>query len=137
MPNDKNQEPVAIIYNGEEIMVSPEVADYLEDCRRDLHRQLMKKQRNHAAIRCEEYLIEEFMADKPTGFEDELILRLEKERLSEVIALLPEIQRRRVTAYYYEGLTYREIAAREGVNHTKITKSVNAALKKLKSFLEA
>ena len=57
------------------------------------------------------------MAVVPVGFEDELILRLEMEQLPKVISLLPEVQRRRLTAYFYEGLTYREIAAREGVDH--------------------
>ena len=131
--NDK-QEFVEIIYNGEKIMVSHEVADYLEDCRRDMHRQLMKKLRNQAAINCDEDFIEGLMAISPRGFEDELILRLEKEQLPKLITLLPEIQRRRLTAYYYEGLTYQEIGIREGVSHVVVIRSVKRAVKRLKKY---
>jgi RNA polymerase sigma-70 factor (ECF subfamily) len=137
MSSSEKQELIAIEYNGEEVMVSQEVADFLDDCRRDAHRQYKQDLRNRSGMRCEEYLIEDLMAHKPTGFEDELIRRLDIERLPEALAALSEIQRRRVTAYYYEGLSYREIAVREGVNHTKIAKSIDAALKKLKSFYEA
>lgn len=136
MSKNERQETIAIIYNGAEIMVSQEVADYLEDCKRDAHRQAMKKSRNQSAIRCEEYSIEEFMAIQPVSFEDELIARLEQERLPKLIAMLPEIQRRRVTAYFYEGLTYQQIAAREGVHHMAVLRSVELALKKLKTFFE-
>jgi len=88
---------VEITYKGEKIMVSQEVADYLEDCRRDMHRQLMKKVRNQAAVKCEEGFVEELMMLPPVGFEDELLSRLEQERLPGLIALLPELQRRRLS----------------------------------------
>jgi RNA polymerase sigma-70 factor (ECF subfamily) len=77
------------------------------------------------------------MRESPRGFEDELIDKLTMEELPDALAKLPEIQRRRVRAYYYEGLTYREIAAREGVNHTKIAKSVDATLGNLKKYFGA
>ena len=129
-----NDKQIEIIYNGEKIMVSRDVADYLEDCRRDMHRQLMKKQRNQAAIRCDEGFIEELMAVQPTGFEDALIHRLEQEELLGLIKVLPEIQRRRLVAYYFEELTYKEISAREGVDHRAVMRSVESAIKKLKKY---
>ena len=133
---DKNDEQrfIAITYNGERIMVSGEVADYLEDCRRDMSRQIKQKQRNQATIKCEDDFVEELMAVPPMSFEDELISRLEQERLPKLIILLPETQRRRLTAYFYEELTYQEIAVREGVNHRAIMRSVESALKKLKKY---
>ena len=134
MSENSKQGLVEITYNGEKITVSQEVADYLEDCRRDAHRQLMKKSRNHAAIKCEENFVEGLMAAPPIGFEDELIMRLEQERLPELIALLPEIQRCRLVAYYYEGLTFREIATIEGVHFSAVKRSVELALKNLKNY---
>ena len=134
MSEKSKQALVEITYNGEKIMVSQEVADYLEDCRRDAHRQLMKKSRNQAAVKCEEDFVEGLMAVPPIGFEDELIMRLEQEQLPGLIALLPETQRRRLTAYYYEGVTYQEIAKHEGVHHSAIMRSVEAALKNLKKY---
>jgi len=130
------QELVEILYNGETVLVSQEVADYLEDCRRDIHRQFMKRQRNLAAVRCEDDFVEELMATPPESFEDELMARLDQERLPGFIAQLPEIQRRRLRAYFYEGLTYQEIAAREGVDHRAVMRSVSSAIKKLKKYFE-
>ena len=135
MSNDNSEQLVAIFYNGTKIMVSRKVADYLEECKRDAHAQFMKRYRNQSAIRCEEGLIEELMAIQPAGFEDELIERMEQERLPELIANLPEVQRRRLTAYFYDGLTYQEIAAREGVHHSAIIRSVELAIKNLKKVL--
>ncbi|MCL1843398.1 MAG: hypothetical protein FWF79_06260 [Defluviitaleaceae bacterium] len=125
---------VEIVYRGQRIKVTKEVADYLEECRRDMHRQSKKKKRNQDGTQCEEDYIEELMAIKPTGFEDELIWRLEQERLPGLIALLPEVQRRRLTAYYYEGLTYHEIGKRENVHHSAVIRSVDLALKNLKKY---
>ena len=128
------QEIVEIVYKGERIAVTKEVADYLEDCRRDTKRQAEKVRRNHAAVQCEEDFVEELMAAPPIGFEDELIWRLEQERLPGLISKLPEVQQRRLIAYFYEGLTYQEIGEREGVHHSAIMRSVELALKNLKKY---
>ena len=48
---------------------------------------------------------------------------------------LTEVQRRRYLLCVVDGLTTREIAAMEGVGHTKIQKSLDAAEKKIKKFL--
>ena len=40
------QELVEIVYKGEKIVVTKEVADYLEDCRRDKQRQAASKRRH-------------------------------------------------------------------------------------------
>jgi len=134
MSEKDKQELVEITYNGEKTMVSQEVADYLEDCRRDAHRQLMKKSRNQAAIQCEENFVEGLMKEPPNCFVDELLSRMDEERLPELIAKLPEIQRRRLMAYFYEGLTFREIGTREGVDHRAINRSVDSAVKALKKY---
>ena len=49
---------------------------------------------------------------------------------------LTETQKRRVKAVFFENKTLREVADEEGVNFSKIDKSVKQALKKLKKFLE-
>jgi len=132
MSNDNKQGLVEITYNSEKIMVSQEVADYLEDCRRDMHRQLKKKQRNQDNIQWTDGIIEALMSVPPVGFEDEVIEQLEQERLQELIGILPETQRRRLKAYYYDELTYREIGSSEGVHFSAVKRSVELALKNLK-----
>lgn len=50
---------------------------------------------------------------------------------------LTEVQRRRYLMYRIDELTTREIAEKEGVNQSKIVKSLAAAKKKIKKFLES
>ena len=58
---------------------------------------------------------------------------MRNEQLREAIAALPEIQRRRLVMYYFDGLTYEEIAERERCTHPAVIKSVKAAISKLKN----
>ena len=51
-----------------------------------------------------------------------------------VLGKLTEVQRRRFVMYKVNGLTMREIAEIEGVGHTKIQKSLEAAEKKIKKL---
>lgn len=54
-------------------------------------------------------------------------------RLHAAIGSLPEVQRRRVTLYFFEEYTYEEIAAMEGCTKRAVKFSVDLALQKLKS----
>lgn len=67
--------------------------------------------------------------------EEVVTLRDENERLHKAIAMLPEKQRKRLTLYYFRGLTYEQIAEMEGCKHPAIMKSVSAAIAKLKKIL--
>jgi RNA polymerase sigma factor (sigma-70 family) len=78
--------------------------------------------------------------------EDELITDIEEQEERErkarrrelglrAFGELTEVQRRRYQMYHVEGLTMRQIADLEGVNHSKIQDSLNAADKKIKKFL--
>ena len=53
--------------------------------------------------------------DKPESVEDAVIRKLEYERLYQAISQLSDTQRRRLILYYFKGLTYKQIAKREGV----------------------
>lgn len=57
------------------------------------------------------------------------------EQLRRAIADLPEVQRRRLVMYYFDSLTYEEIAEKEGCTHPAVIKSVKTALSKLKKIL--
>ena len=59
---------------------------------------------------------------------------MRNEQLRRAIAALPEIQRRRLVMYYFDGLTYEEIAERERCTHPAVIKSVKAAISKLKKY---
>lgn len=59
---------------------------------------------------------------------------LQYEQLHNAILELPETQRRRLILYYFQGLTYEQIAEMEGCTHPAIIKSVSSALEKIKKF---
>ena len=67
--------------------------------------------------------------------EEAIFQRVEIETLHQAIAQLPEKQRRRLILYYFDGLTYEQIAAIEGCAFQVAAKSVRAAEKNLKKFL--
>ena len=68
--------------------------------------------------------------------EDIVIRNLQNEKVHRAIDMLTEVQRRRVKMYFFDGMTYEEIAAKEKCKHPAVVKSVKAALEKLKNFLE-
>ena len=68
--------------------------------------------------------------------EDIVIRNLQNEKVHRAIDMLPEVQRRRVKMYFFDGMTYEEIAAKEKCKHPAVVKSVKAALEKFKNFLE-
>ena len=66
---------------------------------------------------------------------EQLCLEEEKQYIKKAIDKLTDIQKRRIVAYYFEDKSIREIATAEGVNFSKVDRSINLALKKLKIFL--
>lgn len=73
---------------------------------------------------------------KEESLEEQVLKKLEMERLHRAISQLPEIQRRRIIFYYFENLTYEQIAMLEGCTITPIKNSIDKALKNLKKILE-
>jgi RNA polymerase sigma factor (sigma-70 family) len=67
---------------------------------------------------------------------DTLIDETDNSRILEMFSCLTETQKRRFVAHYIDGKTFRAIASEEGVNHTKIQKSIEQARKKLKKFFK-
>ena len=61
--------------------------------------------------------------------------RLESQRLHKAISALTETQQRRVFLYFWEELTYEQIAQVEGCTVMPVKRSIDAALKKLKEIL--
>ena len=69
------------------------------------------------------------------NLEDDFLYMEEIEELRKAIQLLTPTQRERLIKYFFEGKSSREIAKEEGVNYSKIDKSIAAAIKNLKKFL--
>lgn len=66
---------------------------------------------------------------------EEVIFRIQAEELREAIWDLDEIQRRRLTKFFFAQKSIREIAKEEGVHHSAVSKSIRAAIKKLKQYM--
>lgn len=73
------------------------------------------------------------------AYEDtaDLLERMERNaQLHKAIGKLTEVQRRRLSLYYFEGLTYSQIAKLEGVSHRAVIYSIEQALKQLKTLCQ-
>ena len=66
--------------------------------------------------------------------EESALQSMEYAQLHRAISELPEIQKRRLILYYFQGLTYEQIAGMEGCTFQAVAKSVAAAEKRLKKF---
>ena len=69
---------------------------------------------------------------KEESVEETVLRSIEYERLHRAISELPETQRRRLILYYFEGLTYEQIARMEGCTIMPVKRSIDSAIKKLK-----
>lgn len=91
------------------------------------------RHQEHLAL--SESKINERVYETPQSVEDIVIKNLENELLKKAISKLPKVQRKRLTLYYFEGMTYEQIAKIEGCTYQAVQLSVREALKKLKKAL--
>lgn len=68
----------------------------------------------------------------PEEPEEQVLRKLTYQQLHSAISDLPDIQRRRVSLYFFEGYTYEQIARMEGCTKRAVKFSVDHALKKLR-----
>lgn len=67
---------------------------------------------------------------------EEIVLRnIQNEKVHRAIEQLPEVQKRRIEMYFFDEMTYEEIAVREKCKHPAVVKSVKIALEKMKRIL--
>jgi RNA polymerase sigma factor (sigma-70 family) len=71
---------------------------------------------------------------RPATVEESALQSMEYAQLHRAISELPEIQKRRLILYYFQGLTYEQIAGMEGCTFQAVAKSVAAAEKRLKNI---
>ncbi|RGC88117.1 sigma-70 family RNA polymerase sigma factor [Thomasclavelia ramosa] len=64
-------------------------------------------------------------------FENEI-----KSILYSAIEKLPKMQAERIILYYFQGMSYKEIAKIQNVHRTAVSKSIAIGLKNLKNILE-
>lgn len=67
--------------------------------------------------------------------EDMIFQMLDNQKIHKAIATLPDVQRRRVQMYFFDGMTLEDIAVSEGCKYQQIQKSIERAKNKIKKFL--
>ena len=70
----------------------------------------------------------------PEPLEDQVYRKLLYQKLHKAILTLPEIQRRRLWLYFFDGYTFEQISEMEGCTKRAVKFSVDIALEKLKDF---
>ncbi len=116
-----------------EVEVADDVGTFILDSRRK-ERALAERERYHCPYSYDAILYEgeEYAAPETPASTYE---KAERNKLLHTsMETLTETQRRRLLMFA-DGLSYREIARREGVSdHKKVIKSINAAREKIKKF---
>ena len=73
---------------------------------------------------------------RPATVEESALQSMEYAQLHRAISGLPEIQKRRLILYYFQGLTYEQIAEMEDCTKRAVKFSVDIAVEKLKKFFK-
>ncbi len=114
--------------NGEssEVEVNEEIGTFILDSRRK-EENLGRKERYHCySMDAADYEGSDYAG--PCTPETALELEADTQRIAEIMAVMPDVQKRRLLLYA-EGRTLREIARMEGVDHKAVKKSIEAARK--------
>lgn len=119
-----------------------EVQDEIAELLRSL------KRRDHADYERRRAYKAYYSLDAEDGIEKNAVLlvlspeevyerKLSKQELYAAISSLPEKQAKRLYAYFFLNMSTAQIARSEGVSKSRISRSINQALKNMEKFLKA
>lgn len=94
-----------------------------------------KVSRYHEHFNLSEETINNRAFNKSELLEDVVMLTSQSYELYSAISQLSNIQQRRLILYYFEDLTYEQIAESEGCSFQAVAKSISIAEKRLKKIL--
>lgn len=116
--------------------VSEEVYEALANTfRKEAHAEEMRDLRHVTKDGYVEGDTEDLLMEVEESVEDYVIRQLEIKQLQKAMQQLTENQKERLQLYFFEGLTYRQIGERLGVDEKAVRNSISAALKKIKKIL--
>lgn len=116
-----------------ELEVDEEIGAFILDSRR-LEHNLAEKERYHCPYSYDAIEFEGIEYADPQKPDDLVLRGKENERIQNALSKLTEVQRKRLLMLA-DGLSIREIARREKVDHRAVRESIEAARKKfLKNF---
>lgn len=116
--------------------VSEEVYEALANTfRKEAHAEEMRDLRHVTKDGYVEGDTEDLLMEVEESVEDYVIRQLEIKQLQKAMQQLTKNQKERLQLYFFEGLTYRQIGERLGVDEKAVRNSISAALKKIKKIL--
>ena len=126
-------------YRGETpVEVPDEVVEVLKTWRNKEQAQVRRRYRNNAYFSLDQGDMLDNNIVYSAYSPDELYERkLSREQLHRALAQLPDMQAKRITAYYFFGMKIIEIARAEGVGHAAVTKSIQRGMKTLKRIIQS
>ena len=117
--------------------VTKEVYEALtETFRKEAHAHEMRDLRHVTKEGYTEGETEDLAFDSGESLEDMVIRQMELETLQKAMQSLTEVQRERLHLYFFEGLTYRQIAEKKGIGEKNVRESITSAIKKIKKFFD-
>ena len=117
--------------------VTKEVYEALtETFRKEAHAQEMRDLRHVTKEGYTEGETEDLAFDSGESLEDMVIRQMELETLQKAMQSLTEVQRERLHLYFFEGLTYRQIAEKKRIGEKNVRESITGAIKKIKKFFD-
>lgn len=117
--------------------VTKEVYEALtETFRKEAHAQEMRDLRHVTKEGYTEGETEDLAFDSGESLEDMVIRQMEMETLQKAMQSLTEAQRERLHLYFFEGLTYRQIAEKKGIGEKNVRESITGAIKKIKKYFD-
>lgn len=115
--------------------VTKEVYEALtETFRKEAHAQEMRDLRHVTREGYTEGETEDLAFDSGESLEDMVIRQMELETLQKAMQSLTDVQKERLHLYFFEGLTIREIAEKQGVNRNAVWKSIQGIIAQMKQF---
>ena len=107
-----------------------------ETFRKEAHAQEMRDLRHVTKEGYTEGETEDLAFDSGESLEDMVIRQMELETLQKAMQSLTEVQRERLHLYFFEGLTYRQIAEKKRIGEKNVRESITGAIKKIKKFFD-
>ena len=130
---------ITIKINGRfvSVEVSAEVADYLEQAKRNNRKLYRERQRYWDGRECDEYIIATEGRLPYCATPEELVCQRETlDEILAVLALCTDTQRERFLLYALDGLSFSEIAEMYGCTKGSVQTSINAVRKIFRKFLK-
>ena len=128
-------EKVLITYNGAEIWVEKNIADYLEDERKREQSAAKSDQRHLSDKEIDSFDIHDYLLNKPVELIDEIIRDDEIERLLKSISTLSEDEQSIIINRFFRQKELAEIANERGITYQAVQDRLKQILNKLKTFL--